>query len=192
MAEVATQRIVNWFKDHRATLHESVELAGWKIECLRWQKPGSSDYRVDYMLRNGTLCVTGDLGEAIYEWYSPVDGLKWIAGLDIGYFHSKCLASEYGRGSKNYEWDEDKARGYISRRLEEDKDYEGYERFIDADVPLHSKFELEAWCHRNDPADVFDDEDWWEWLPGCGHIIPVRTRAHLIGLKVMFGEKPSN
>lgn len=97
------ENILNWFTDHKIRDHEVIFRAGSpKTEVLTWgHKNGGSFYRVDYMLRNGSLAVYGDLGSAVYRWGGQID-LSWIAGLDLSYFFGKCEASE--DGSRSYDW----------------------------------------------------------------------------------------
>lgn len=189
MEGLSPQQIAEWFKEHKATMHEKAKVGNWEMECLRWQRPGSWTYGIDYLLKNNTLIVTGDLGDAVYCWSGPFEGLEWIAGLSIDYFHGKCEASELGRNMRNYEWDAEVARKNIHQRFKENRDCKGYNDFFHEQECLDSADALNEWCQINDPAAVFKDDDWWEWLPQCGRIMPIRTRAHLIGLKIMFGKE---
>jgi hypothetical protein len=113
--------IDDYFKNHKITLHGIIGTEIGRLEYMRWQKPGSWNCGVDYLVRSGNLIVTGDLGYAIYCWYDNKVSLEWIAGLNLGYFHEKCQASENGRY-------------------------------------------------------------------GCGHVMPPRTRLHLLGLKLAFNK----
>jgi len=179
MGGVSDNDIREWFKDHVA----SYEIFRGPIcEFLRWKKPGTSCYLVDYIVKDGFLIVTGDLGNAVYKWLSPVC-LQDIASYSLDYFHSKCVASEGGRSTDWYEWSEEKAKKRIHDSFKDTMDCKGYKKFLDAEVPLHDVQEFKAWLITGDSYDMFG-QDWWEWLPGIGNEIPIRCRAHLIGLKM--------
>lgn len=176
----------NWFKDHRIIFHETFESNLGKIETLRWQKPGTSIYMVDYVLKGATLFVSGDIGDAVYCWYGPNLSLKAISGMSIDYFHGKCQASEFGRSLKCYEWDESEAEKTVKEYFDNYSTPEKYQKFLELSPPLHDPFGLNCWAYYNDPSDILGDQDWYEWFPQCGEIYPARIRGHLIGLKMAF------
>ena len=176
------QRIRDEFKDHMVIAHEILGSDLGRLEYLRWQKPGTGIYGVDYVLKSATLFVSGDLGEASYIWSPPIS-LQWIAGCNLGYFHGKCTASEDGRYP--HEWNEKTMQKSVLEYFKYNQDCKGYKAFLEAHVPLHNREELIAWCHYNDPTGLLGD-DWWEWFIQGGEVVPFRTRAHLIGLKMAF------
>jgi len=102
--------------------------------------------KIWYILRQSTLMVYGDLGEAIYRWYGPDATLRWVSGCDLQYFHSKCMASEDGRQVRNYEWNEDLARKEVFGHFKMYQDCKGYQKFIDSNFfnTLHNREEFYA------------------------------------------------
>ena len=81
------------FKDHVAKVVMNTEdffIADWA------NANESSDYAIRYVLdiKKGILMITGDVGSAIANWYSPVTAKK-LKGLvlDIGYFVGKIKCS---------------------------------------------------------------------------------------------------
>lgn len=177
-----------YFSRSKIICHEIFGAELGRIEHLRFQRPGSVVNMIDYMINMRRLIVTGDLGDAVYCWYNHRLSLDWIAGLDLGYFHGKCQASELGTGHDNHEWDEHKALKRIVQEFREDKNLKGFREFREAEPPIYSKEEFTAWTYeRHDELVEWFGEDWWDWVPSCGNSIPIRTRLHLIGLKLAFG-----
>ena len=71
-----------WFPNHIAKFTEHPD--GTKI--LEWRnKSGTSVYWFTAVLRNGALCIFGDIGEAIYRWYPDVHSWEFFADTGIGY-----------------------------------------------------------------------------------------------------------
>lgn len=91
-----------WFKDHKAEFYDIGEdqthpsCTAPLIKHLRWKKPGTVIYWIDYIISGHFLCVYGDAGDAIYAWS---ENLTWefLKTCDLDYFHGKCQASEAGR-----------------------------------------------------------------------------------------------
>ena len=77
---------------------------------LVFRKPDTSDCRMRYdLIGTNRLVVTGDLGDAVYQWHgNPVLSWWWLGELDLSYFLSKCRASEVG--VPFVEWSSNEAR----------------------------------------------------------------------------------
>ena len=181
-----------WFKDHQVLEHDLIGYSKGRspIETLIWGKPGTIHYKIFYTLinRHGVLSVYGDLGEAVYRWYGNT-WLEGIARFNLDYFHGKTTASELGRVGINYDWDEGIARKSIFEHFKEEMDCKGYKKFLDSYLAetLHNKNEFIAELNAGGYHDIFG-QDYWEWLYGVGDHIPIRTQAHLIGIKMAFGK----
>ena len=109
------------FETHEIVLHktnsnEDSEGRTHTLEHLVFKRPGSGMYLIEYVMRGTTLFVTGDLGEAVY-WWSERHDLEWVSQCDLGYFSSKCMASEVGRDFK--QWDSDQALQRVESELSE-------------------------------------------------------------------------
>src|SRR4051812_46241542 len=90
----------DWFSNHVAKVSEAECHLG-KVTVLEWAEPGTFIFRVVYVILRHSLIVYGDIGEAVYQWSGNI-GLEFLSNLNIDYFASKCEASEYGRGGR--EW----------------------------------------------------------------------------------------
>lgn len=174
------------FANHVAEYSEA-EVGRVRVERLVWRQPGTNNYRVDYACIGGSvLCVCGDLGEAVYN--AGGQSLAWWARCDRSYFAGKCMASEYGRGYKD--WDDDRA---LSRFREEIARMRADGEEIDADLVDEAELclaggrgEWEAWM-RESAHELFGD-DWWDFVPNFGVVIAQRCELHLIGLKLAIAQ----
>lgn len=186
-AKAKMQRIAqNWFPKHAIDLHVVDTDSKTGVEILRWKAPGTFLYFVEYIARQNTLMVRGDIGEAVYCWPGKIS-LEWVANHDLSYFHSKCQASEYGRMTQCYEWNDEKAERRIFEYFKDRKSCGKYHEFLEI---IDHDFSQEALCHRSDVSKIMGD-DWWEWLGGCGNEIPWRIAGHLVGLKMAFNKMDS-
>ena len=178
-----------YFDKHRVVNHELIRGERPRLEVLRWQEPGTVICMIDYLLKDDCLVVIGDLGDGIYRWHAPGVTLEWISGLNLDYFHGKCRASELGDSLNAWEWDGREARKYIFERFRDDRDCKGYKKYLDSSFPsvIDNKEEFYAALYHEDCYDIFGS-DWQEWLPEVGRLYPLRTRLHLIGLKMAFAE----
>jgi hypothetical protein len=165
-----------WFKNH-AVLNLNVVESSPKLEVLTWGNPASSSYWVRYMTCGNVLTVYGDLGEAVYGWGQVVD-FRWIAGLDLGYFHCKCCASECGRSFDG--WDHRKALARLEEWFEQDRKARRKFNLEGGGGEIHSKQSWDFWLAQNG-YEVFGDPS---ELSEIGKVIHIRCQAHLIGIKM--------
>lgn len=198
MRAVRRTRTAERFQDHRAA---RVVFADG-VEQISWRKPGTGIDSITFLIHGPHLIVTGDLGDAIY---TRECGWKFWASCDLDYFASKCVASETGRLSR--EWDDDRAELYLASvfettvdglrddgssdavapmAVEDDDDAEGVRTELRAfrerggASALHSEFEWVSWLHENG-HDVFGD-DYYEH-GAVGKDVSHRCLIHLEGLK---------
>jgi len=92
----------NWFKDNVVKSYKFDE--DLDFEELVFGQSDSTIYQVVYRRFGGLLFVTGDIGSAVFNWYSS-NSLSWMGGLGFGYFMGKCEASEHGRDFKKFSED---------------------------------------------------------------------------------------
>lgn len=169
------------FENHVATINQYVnfdkEIKGIDIEVLTWKKPDSSSYMIKYIVTDNTLCVYGDLGEAIYRWSSPIT-FEWLANLDLSYFKGKCQASEVGRDFK--EWNQNKALNAL-KNFAKDEYFEWLQfEATDGQSSLYSNADWKEWLsHRG--HDVLGVE-YWEWAYDIGFTTNTRCIYHFLGL----------
>ena len=192
--------IADWFKNHEAKFRNYVSPGMWPIEMLDWRdKSGSGINFVRYLMFQGTLYISGDLGEAVHRWHwSPESqwSLKDAADCDLGYCMSKVCASS--EGERGMVWDEDEAKDDLIGLLE---DYIGDTSILTGDQKrqaaeelylekcgkygrpdLESHFSFQSWAWNS--AHDFFGSDWTETLGRVGMIVSSRHRAHLTGLKL--------
>ena len=177
-----------WFKDHVVAPYTDPR------EVIVWRSPNSIFYLVKYVLVGGALIVLGDLGEAIYRWYTSDIDFRWISGCELGYFASKCEASEVGK--QFVEWNRDVAISSFEEIVDNElADYTAadrgearaqFEEMLALTNPWRSlkegKHEWYAWIERNGYEVFGDVSD--GWLHKVGEVIHLRCQAHLIGLKM--------
>lgn len=192
---------------HFKKTHQVIEHSNENnIEKLVWKKPGSSNCAVYYLLYGGSLVVLGDLGDAIYKWYSSIN-LEWITTCNLGYFSGKCEASEKGRSGNNYDWDEDLAEKELkeifsdmdleclpgeifegSPKPESNDNDELYKLFVE-NYEWEYELNEHSWAcfvNNNSMDKLFFDQDAWEYIFNIGRTIFMRPRLHLEGLQKAF------
>lgn len=127
-SEQLTERITKNFDSHVAKYWRLQAGNSSVVEMLRFSKPGTSNYFIEFLLTNGTLMVRGDLGEATYCWYSDID-FNFLAGINMGYMAGKCQASEVG--NRFIDWDEDQAKASLMEYMECEDDDDELDQFME-------------------------------------------------------------
>jgi hypothetical protein len=184
------KRIRENYKDHIVEynkyfkLHENGGVLD-EIEVIKWRKPGTCCYYIKYIIDGGFLFVSGDLGEAIYQWSDKIN-LEFLAKCDIYYFIGKCRASEVGRDFKD--WDEERAKEVLKEYSEDHKCF-SWKEFEETEglSNLGSKIDWIGWLndyHLGESKVL--GEDFWEWAYDCGDVINIRGIYHKIGLNMAF------
>lgn len=165
---------VSWFQEHIATLERH-----GPISHLRWAKPGTSVYLVNYYIHRNTLMVTGDIGDAVF-WWSQEITFEWLASLGTQYFIGKCQASE--TGCEFYEWDGD----HMLKRVVEYTSAEAFETFKDAGGAdaIHNEHEWYMWCASN--IEILGT-DAWEWID-AGKVEHIRALGMIEGIRMAVFE----
>lgn len=207
-------------KDHVPYLWKSpedwaVELKRYPVEILVFANPLSGMYRMVFTKIGSTLFITGDVGEAAYRWGGAPDeiDMEWISRCDLGYFHSKCVASEVGR--EFVQWDEDRAKKRLEEQLqnmygvEKPTEADAFEDEADAfededDAPEYPEEYVEAKKKLEELGGydaLYNKDEWHLWLAthgfdvfdesftdmgGVGTVTNLRCLYHLLGLKLAF------
>ena len=185
------ERMRKNFENHVATIDQFVKFGGKEvdidIEVLTWKKPDSSSYMIKYIITGNTLCVYGDLGEAIYRWSSPIT-FEWLANLDLSYFKGKCQASEVGRDFR--EWDQYKALNTLKEFAKDE--YFKWQDFEDSggESSLYGCDDWREWLSQHG-CEILGD-DFWDWAYGIGFTINVRCMYHFIGLQMAMKKIKEN
>lgn len=128
------------------------------------------------------LVVTGDLGDAVYEWSSRIT-FAWLGGLDSDYFIGKCVASEYGR--RYEDWSREAAAERFASRVESLDDasvvkVKAIMDECDGNAMMESAGEWNAFAYR-DLQDVWAD---LEGLWNIGMVTSIRALCHAEGLRL--------
>jgi hypothetical protein len=196
------------FKDHVAQYWKlQGGPANGQVEMVRFQKPGTTNFFIEFLFTNGTLFVRGDLGEAAYCWHWDIGGIRQLRGVDIGYMKGKCQASEVGKEFNDWSRDELEkgVREYLGHREHldgikemlaendetiDDDDDEAWEaakqRFIEQKIEglLSEVGDHHEWINfcRSEGEEFFDDVDHWEYSYDLGNVTSSRMIAHHTGL----------
>lgn len=176
------ERIHRWFTEHHATLTTFDSPSGTPIEFLRWGRPRSGMYCINYQTIGHRLFVTGDLGSAIYAVGEPAPLDFWSA-CEVGYFASKCIASSEGRGYRV--WDpeqaEERLREYLNDRTPEQLHHFRAEGGFQA---IASAFEWREWIFAHGHLVWRDAYE----LGDVGKNVAQECEAHLVGLKLAMAQ----
>ena len=178
------------FKDHKAELLIFLT----PVVIINWQKPGTWNYGCRFIIHRRWLTVVGDIGEATYEWGQDLT-LEFLAGLDFGYFHSKCRASETG---KDYdEWDYHLAKKVADSRIAELESaaLTDDESQTDADE-IEWLRHLEATGYSKDAfmksaEEVYDatgDAELASSIADMGEVPASRCIGHFVGLQMAIAQ----
>jgi len=168
--------IRNRFKDHQILTDN--ENSG--IRYIVFGTPGTSIYKINYLITKNVLCVFGDCYEAVYMWGQNVS-LEFLAGCSLDYFSEKCRASQNGAGAKN--WDGIHAKKNIDFHLEDcDEMQRAHFTGNGGYAALGNQFEWSLWLSNH--GDEAFGSDWWE-MCNIGMNVSFECHAHLIGLKMV-------
>lgn len=195
-----TERYEHYFENHEVLLHESFSAKDTHgtthtLEHLVYKEPGTGFYRMEYIMKGGTLFVSGDCGDAVY-WWSERQSLEWVSKCDIGYFKSKCRASEVGYDF--VEWDEKHAIRRVEEELEQ-LDEERQRRFKKWGGLKHLGYRAEWADWLDQVARGVDEGTKGEYFFGpdyltdgevnIGYVTHVRCEIHLAALKFAMRKK---
>lgn len=151
------------------------------IQELTIKRPNSSFYYIKYLIQYNTLYVTGDVGNAIYQWSDQIN-FNFISNCNIDYFKSKCVASEHGR--KYEEWDPQWAKYQIN------KQYKKFAKELEEGLLSH---DLMVQYLEYSLANYDLDTEQLCALSNIGFRTSIRCVFHLTGIKLckekeIFGE----
>lgn len=166
-----------WFPEHQA-----VRSMNGQIDTLSWRKPGTGIYSVRYLVDGSRLIVSGDVGDAIYQWSERVS-FEFIASLSLDYFAGKCAASEYGRG--NQTWNPEHLQECLEFHFDDAEEgrelRERWEQSRGSSALAQGEGEWTEWL-RHDGHEVFGC-DWWD-MGLDGMWTSMRCEGHLLGIKM--------
>jgi len=91
-----------FFKDHKAVREQGV-LAGVQLDVINWRKPGSGIDSLVYCMVDNELTVTGDQGDAVYQFKSHSDLLE-LAGSSLEHFLDRLVAGTSEMSPVGHTW----------------------------------------------------------------------------------------
>ena len=100
----------DWFENHEILEYNLFKCkeSGRTITSLVWGKPGTNFYRIQYLIKDNVLFVSGDVGHYTYQFSEPITLEYFLSkGTEADYYVSKCV-SQYPDSLK--EWDEQVAK----------------------------------------------------------------------------------
>lgn len=177
--KLLTEHYNEAFKDHVASFIDLPD----GTQVLKWRnKRGGTDYYFNAVLQDGALMIYGDLGEAVFMWYSHITW-KFFANLQFGYFASKCCASVVGKHF--VEWDKKHAVEVIMQVAGEGDFDLALFRQCDGEDALGSAEEWLDWLqdHNEVLIDDFDGET-FGYMVRVGEVIHGRCFGYLYGIKL--------
>lgn len=172
------------FEKHDVEYEEVESQISGKLIRWRWAEPDKYMCSATFTIQGSVLIVTGDYGEATYNWYSGgVISPEFLMDCHEHYIHGKCTASSRGRKFvsfnenvlKKYLDDHKKQvidsaveNGYYTRtdefapeKIEWDEEQEFEEEFINRIKPIIDEDYEEVLRHS-------DMHEWNEFLRSDG------------------------
>lgn len=169
-----------WFKKHVAHRHDYLEQSniGLPISVIDWREPGTSIFAIRYIISGRSLMVTGDAGDAVFEWSEGIT-FEFLNNCNLGYFAGKCQASEVGR--RYVQWDSDACRdnGFftLSSYSKEVRD-----AFSEAD--MFSEQEMVNWLWNDAPDEIRSESELCSLLIENGQVMSVHCIGMWVGIKM--------
>lgn len=168
-----------WFQNHKAKLGQAGD-----IQFLNWSD-GTFWYSVRYVLDGGKLYISGDLGDAIFQFYSDVT-FDQISSFSLDYFAEKLTASS----REKIEFDSDEAvkqlRSWLNDLKEEGIEYE-HDLMKDLFFDTRHCSSKEGWSHILSENSHWMSElcsNLYEDFYDVGNTIPRYMEGFLIGLRM--------
>lgn len=169
-----------WFENHVASLSGEVGL-----QVISWAQPGTYSYRINYVLSDENIFISGDAGEAVYS-LSSLATFQEISKMDLFEFTRNL------RAFSNDRWRFDK--DYAKQELHEFwKEHNVDEKYPDSgklkETLLYVIDECESvdayrsWLfsvYQDSSLDTFDFEYIWDF----GQRMPNALIGYWLGLKM--------
>jgi len=152
---------------------------------ILWRQNGTRINLVRFtIVADRYLVVTGDLGEAVYQWGESIT-FQFLAGLSLSYFASKCQASEHGRGYES--WSDELARKCLQEDVDRADESEERAQLAKKAIDAGAYEDLHSWTRWVFDESIEDGryEQYWEQ----GHLgmrPDIRCQIQLRGLKLAF------
>jgi hypothetical protein len=182
------EKLIKDFEHHVAhfsvsDLYEEGETVSHGIKKLEWRDPTTSIFAINYLITGQTLFVYGDLGEAIYQWSSPIDW-EFLSKFSYDYFTSK---SRWINGYKKLmDWSSERVEAEMKIFLEDARSDDGEEDsklLEEVDGWYAYSHSQDEWFSFVSETEVLaDQDDAYSW----GEAPSFRAVAHLEGIRLAF------
>lgn len=178
-----------WFGQHEIKLNKGED----GFQRIKWGRPGTRMYQVDYVLSGNMVFVTGDLGDAAYN-LTCLATIDNIQDFDLSYFTGKLSAHKRRRWDFDSQLAAEEIKEFIfdwcdvehANELSE-KDRRVYKELIDAtrEWSLHDHFEKAVFSiYEHTSVDWFDGEA-SSCISNCGQRLPYSFIAYWLGLQMI-------
>lgn len=174
--EKAIETIRNdWFSKHVATIQKG------EATVIYFKEKGTFMYGTKFVIHEGNIFVSGDIGEAVYSLHEIVT-LDDIKRFDLYYLTDKLVAHSGSR----WNFDSDLARKeldqvYKDYNREKDVLYKDMKETIeDASQVEHYQTGLNILYETTNLNSDFMEEVW-----DFGHRLPLRFIAYWVGLQMV-------
>lgn len=166
------------FASHIATLQTARFDDGELITVLDWRNPKSGRHAMRFLFERHMLIVTGDIGNAVFALTQQAAPGK-VAHYGIEYLHEKLACSS--PVPCGVAFDAELAAEEIRERLGSDTEHKYAVTWLVEEAEDASS--EQGWLDFLREANDIEDE-WYEWLPGCGRVYDNLMEATLTGIQM--------
>lgn len=162
-------RIKTWFKDHEARIVFKNETT----EKMVWQnRDGSGIFKINYLVDDGRLICTGDLGEQVYSFYRDLS----LSGFGDNYHYYMTKAVNVNGHQCSLEFCKEHAKEWMR---ESACDHEVVDVIQWDDLSVEEHFdEFEFYREYSDDIDL----ETLQSIVEAGKTLNMRMISHFIGL----------
>jgi hypothetical protein len=190
------QRYEAMCKEHFSTHKATIITENDRYFILDWRREdGGGDWYINFIVdkKRGAFIVSGDLGDSIAVWYSPItpEELRGYV-FDVDYYVKKIECA-----SDLYVYDGDDIIADLKEHIDIDAEnayLETHDEFEDSselwekleDYIYDSLYRHDQFIPSDDLIAIIKDfdSDYWEWLHNCGKRIDGRVYIWAIGLNM--------
>lgn len=202
------ERATEDFKDHVALYTVFKNEHGKEIEQIQFGKPSgenkalpgfSYNYYMKFWFADGLLCISGDLGEAVYNWHHSIGRLINF-NVGLSYMMEKCVSSEVGR--RFVQWSAEDAIDGLKEHVDQQHDdvperYKTWDEFNEECSGYHNSLDNQhdwvEWIRDHDTeVEEWFGQDYWEFLYDIGTVTHIRGHLHWKGLCLALEQLKAN
>lgn len=166
------------FASHVASLQTAKLDDGETIIVLDWRNPNNGRHAIRFLFERHMLIVSGDIGNAVFTLTEQAAPEK-VAHYDIAYLHEKLACSS--PVPCGVAFDAKLAAEEIRDHLGNDPGHKYAVIWLVEEAEDASS--EQGWLDFLREANDIEDE-WYEWLPGCGRVYSNLMEATLTGIQM--------